>query len=176
MRSSARWALTGVPHQKYGAVHQRIKLIHRLTIEEAGRQGRNRLIPVVYLRRLFWVQRQHGKVALSVTPVAGRVEDIGAVGPQRAVIGPQITVEQRRLRLVGGRRCCTCSTMASILPNSSPFRRQALAASQCAARQKRRPATLPALGCGVVERSLSKSGQTAAGRSTDGGALAAGQE
>ena len=46
------------------------------------------------------MQRQHGEVALSVSPVAGWIEDIGAVRPQRAVAGPEIAVQQRGLGLV----------------------------------------------------------------------------
>lgn len=97
--------------KKNGTVHQRIKLIDRLAVEEAGRQGGDRLISVVNLRRLLRMQRQHGKIAFSVTPVAGRVEDVGAVRAQRAVIGPQIAVKQRRLRLVG------CQTLLNVLDN-----------------------------------------------------------
>jgi hypothetical protein len=93
------------------------------------------------------MKRQHGKIALSVTPVAGRVKDIGAVGTQRAVIGPQIAVKQRRLRLVG------CQTLLNVLDDGiniakfQPFLGgQLKLPANALLGKKRRPAPLPGIG------------------------------
>jgi hypothetical protein len=128
-----------------GTVNQGIKLIHRLALEKVC--GRAKQTDIRHrFARLFRMQRQHGKIALSVAPVAGRVEDIGPSGPsaqflttnRRAAAKAAADAKQDAAEHVRQwRRYCQIPAL---------FPRPAQAASRYVVRQKGRPAALPGIG------------------------------
>lgn len=75
-----------LPTKEDRPIKQRIELVDRLTLQEVVRQGQHRLIAIIDLRRLLRMQRQHRQIALSVSPIAGWVKNVGAVRAQRTVI------------------------------------------------------------------------------------------